>query len=132
MVLVVRPPAPLEKAPGTRSIHLSGEGTSWRAHVIAALAGAPVTIWDPDGDDPDAIAWELAAAEQADRVLVYLDPAARSPSALVTLALLARTGRAVVCCPEGFWRKGHVELVCRVYGVPTAADLDALAAAALR
>jgi hypothetical protein len=38
--------------------------------------------------------------------------------------LFARSGKLLVCCPEGFWRKGNVEIVCARYGVPLVGELD--------
>ena len=32
----------------------------------------------------------------------------------------------VVCCPEGFYRKGNVDIVCNRYGVTMAKDVDDL------
>jgi hypothetical protein len=34
------------------------------------------------------------------------------------LGLFARSGKRVVGCPDGFWRKGNVEVVCDHYGIP--------------
>jgi hypothetical protein len=49
---------------------------------------------------------------------------------LFELGLFARSGKLVVCCPDGFWRKGNVDVVCKRYGVETVGDLEALAARA--
>jgi hypothetical protein len=45
---------------------------------------------------------------------------------LLELGLFARSGKVVACCPEGFWRRGNVEVVCRRYGVPVVSDLAEL------
>jgi hypothetical protein len=37
-------------------------------------------------------------------------------------------GRLVVCCPEGYWRRGNVEVVCHRYGVQLLPILDDLVA----
>ena len=42
------------------------------------------------------------------------------------LGLYARSGKLKVCCPEGFWRRGNVEVVCRRYHVPLFSSLDEL------
>ena len=34
--------------------------------------------------------------------------------------------------PEGFWRKGNVDIVAKRYGIATAKDLDDLASQALK
>jgi hypothetical protein len=28
-----------------------------------------------------------------------------------------RTEEIIVCCPDGYWRKGNVEVVCRRFGI---------------
>jgi hypothetical protein len=108
--------------------------------VEEALAVSPVTLWNPRRDDWDArweqsteeprfceqVEWELAAQERADLIAMYLCPETRSPVTLLELGLFARTGKLIVCCPEGFWRKGNVDLVCRRYGVTTVRDLAGL------
>jgi hypothetical protein len=48
------------------------------------------------------------------------------------VGLHARGGKLVVGCPEGFWRKGNVEVVCTRFGVPLVGDWDAFVAAVAR
>lgn len=146
--LVVKPPAPLVQAPGTRTVFLAGSiemgaAGPWQAEVEAALAGAPLTIWNPrreawdsswrqDVDEPlfrEQVEWELEAQERADLIAMYLAPETKAPITLLELGLFARSGRLVVCCPEGYWRRGNVQVVCRRYGVREVPDLGALIAA---
>lgn len=74
----------------------------------------------------EQVQWELDALEKADLIAMYLVPGTRSPISLLELGLYARSGKLVVSCPDGFWRKGNVEAVCRRYGVPTFGALDDL------
>lgn len=37
--------------------------------------------------------------------------------------------KVIVCCPDGFWRKGNVDIVCDRYGVDQVPTLTALAKA---
>jgi hypothetical protein len=148
MALVVKPPAPLQKAPGTIAVFLAGSiemgaAGPWQAAIEAALADAPVTLWNPRREAWDAswrqsvdepqfheqVTWELEAQERADLVAMYFAPETRAPITLLELGLFARSGRLVVCCPEGYWRRGNVQMVCRRYGVREVPDLDALTAA---
>lgn len=145
MPLVVKPPAPLVATPGTLRVFLAGSiemglAAPWQADAEAALADAKVTIWNPRRDDWDAswaqsiedarfreqVEWELAAQEQADLIVMYFAPATKAPITLLELGLFARSGKLVVCCPEGYFRKGNVDVVCRRYGVPMVADLAGL------
>jgi hypothetical protein len=57
---------------------------------------------------------------------MYFDPATKSPISLLELGLFAKTGKLIVCCSEGFWRKGNVDIVCKRYGVMQVENLDKL------
>lgn len=119
-----------------------GAASPWQERVIAALADRPGTILNPRRPDWDAswqqsiddprfraqVEWELDGLERADRIAMYFDPATRAPVTLCELGLCARDRRLVVACPDGFWRKGNVEVVCARYRVPLVSDLDALIA----
>lgn len=48
---------------------------------------------------------------------MYFDPKTKSPISLLELGLFARTGKLIVVCPKGFWRKGNVDIVCKRYEV---------------
>ena len=75
----------------------------------------------------EQVEWELKGLHAADVVLFYLDPATKSPISLLELGLLAysRT-RVIVCCPDGFWRKGNVEVVCDYFRLPLVNSLGEL------
>jgi len=60
---------------------------------------------------------------------MYFDPATHAPITLCELGLLARSGRLLVACPDGYFRKGNVEVVCARYSVPLLPDLATLIAA---
>ena len=145
MALVLKPPTPLSKAPGTLSVFLAGSiemgsAAPWQAEVAMALAAAPITFWNPRRDAWDAswrqsieeplfreqVEWELEAQEQADLIAMYFAPDTRAPITLLELGLFARSGKLVVCCPEGFWRRGNVEVVCARYGIPMVPGIGAL------
>ena len=32
----------------------------------------------------------------------------------------------MVCCPEGFWRKGNIEMVCDRYKIPLYENIDTM------
>jgi len=88
------------------------------------------STWVQSPDNPqfrEQVEWELAALEEADLIALYFDPATKSPISLLELGLYAKCGggylgqkstKLVVCCPDGFWRKGNVQLVCERYGIP--------------
>lgn len=146
MARIVKPPAALSSLdPGERTVFLAGSidmgrAELWQDRVAEALAGVAGTVLNPRRDDwstdwgldladarlAEQIAWELDGLERADLVAMYLAPETRSPVSLLELGLHARSGRLVVCCPAGFWRKGNVDAVCRRYGVTQVDTLDAL------
>jgi hypothetical protein len=145
MVLILKPPAPLRLDPGAASVFLAGSiemGTAddWQRQVEAALHDLPVVILNPRRDEWDAswvqsisnpqfreqVEWELEAQERARVIAMYFAPPTRAPITLLELGLFARSGKLLVCCPEGFWRKGNVEVVCARYGVPLVAELAEL------
>ncbi len=148
---ILVPPEPLALAEGERSIFLAGSiemgaAEPWQDALIPTLRETGATILNPRRAAWDAswvqalenpvfreqVEWELAAQELATVVLMYFAPTTRAPVTLLELGLLARSGKLVVCCPPGYWRKGNVDVVCARHGVEQAPSLEALAAAARR
>ncbi|KAM5534633.1 hypothetical protein V8D89_011645 [Ganoderma adspersum] len=116
-----------------RSVFLAGSIVdNWQDEIVLRLEHLPITIFNPlrrDWDstwvvrksDPrfyEQVRWELDAQERADVITVYLHPSTPSPISLLELGLSSRTGKVVVCCPDGFGWKGNVEVVCERYGIP--------------
>lgn len=64
------------------------------------------------------VSWELNALDKSDVILMYLDPNTKSPISLLELGLHATSKKLYVVCPDGFWRKGNVEMVCSVHDIP--------------
>lgn len=62
--------------------------------------------------------WELDALDIADCILFYLSPGTISPITLLELGGYAATGKCYVCCPDGFHRKGNVDIYCARHNVP--------------
>jgi hypothetical protein len=48
---------------------------------------------------------------------MYFDPNTKSPISLLELGLFAKSGKMIVCCPNGFWRKGNVDIVSQPHGI---------------
>lgn len=142
---VLTSPDALELSADEHAVFLAGSieqgaAVDWQASVLSALENAKITAlnprraqwdasWPQSATDPrfrGQVEWELAALERANTILLYLDPATKAPVSLLELGLFARSDKLVVCCPEGFWRKGNVDIVCERYGVERAPTLDAL------
>lgn len=61
-------------------------------------------------------------------MVFYFDPATKSPVSMLELGymLAADSNRLHVCCPQGFWRKGNIDIICSMKGVPALKSLDEL------
>ena len=112
----------------------------WQDVFTDMLRNTSVVVLNPRRDDWDStwkqstedakfveqVNWEIDAMESSHAIAMYFDPSTKSPITLLELGLLAAIGseRLVVCCPDGFWRKGNVDIVCERYGVTMAIDLE--------
>jgi hypothetical protein len=113
---------------------------AWQTHLAASLADLPIDILDPRRDDWDRtwvedisfpkfkeqVEWEMDYAQVADVVVFYFAPEALTPITLLELGMYAGTGKAVVCCPQGFYKRGNVQIVCQRYGIDIVEDLEKL------
>ncbi len=75
--------------------------------------------WLQDHSNPQfyqQVNWELNALEQADIILMYLHPGANSPISLLELGLHYK--KMIVACPQDFYRKGNIDIVCDRYNIP--------------
>jgi hypothetical protein len=141
---LIKAPEPLE-IEGNGAIFLAGsiemgKAENWQDRIAEVLKDRDITIFNPRRDDWDSswvqsidnpqfreqVEWELNALEKANFILMYFDPATKSPISLLELGLFAKEDKMVVCCPEGFWRKGNVDVVCKKYGVYQVDNLDEL------
>jgi hypothetical protein len=117
-----------------------GKAEKWQEKIVQHFKDADVTFLNPRRDDWDSswvqsihnpqfneqVNWELTALELSDVVIINFDPATMSPISLLELGLHARTGKLIVCCPEGFWRKGNVDIVCQKYHITLVEDYEDL------
>jgi hypothetical protein len=131
-----------------------GNSHNWQGDVIKKLSIAKKTvgfgssdetesdssfnIFNPRREDWDSrweqsilapqfyqqVEWELTAMEKANYIIMYFDPTSRSPVSMLELGLHAGSGKLLVCCPEGFWRKGNIDIVCSGYNVQMFETLD--------
>ncbi|HEU0032741.1 MAG TPA: nucleoside 2-deoxyribosyltransferase domain-containing protein [Kofleriaceae bacterium] len=139
-----RPPAAWQPTPGVPTVFLAGSiemglAADWQSTLVTALDDRALTILNPRRLDWDAtwrqsmseprfraqVEWELDALERADVIAMWFAPETRAPITLLELGLTARTGKLVVGCPDGFWRKGNIEVVCARFGLALANDWDA-------
>lgn len=131
---------------GSKSVFLAGttskvDATDWRETLSTLLSDYPITIYNPYRADWDStwredinfapyreqVTWELEKQELADMVVVYFHPATQAPISLLELGLCARQpGKAIVYCPEGYWKRGNVQMVCEKFGVEVVESIEGL------
>ena len=70
----------------------------------------------------EQVEWELDGMEEADVIALCLTKDSKAPISLLELGLHAGEGKLIVCCPDEFYRKGNVDIVCARYGVPVYED----------
>lgn len=81
--------------------------------------------WKQDYEHPQffqQVNWELKGLSGSNFNLIVFDPATKSPVSMLELG--AFKDRAVVVCPEGFWRKGNVDIFCENFDVPQRNTLE--------
>ena len=64
--------------------------------------------------------------DKADIIIFYFDPDTDAPITLLEFGKFCSSGKIVVCCPDGFWRKGNVDVVCQRNNVPQVDTLEEL------
>ena len=135
--MTVKPPHNIsERDFSKKSIFLAGsiemgKATPWQGVVYMHLNGNYNLFnprrndWDLSWEQPhnnpqfnQQVNWELNALEKADYIIMYLEPGTKSPISLLELGLYVNSGKLHVVCPEGFWRKGNVDIVCARYDIP--------------
>ena len=106
-----------------------GKAEDWQRNLSELLISKNFNVFNPRRKDWDSswvqtyknpqfsqqVRWELNALDKADCIIMYLDPNTISPISLLELGLFAHCRKMMVVCPEGFFRKGNVEVVCDIY-----------------
>jgi hypothetical protein len=114
-----------------------GKAIDWQKELIEKLTDEPITFLNPRRSDWDSswtqeitnpqfreqVEWELNGLEVADIIVMVFDPNTMSPISLLELGLHASSEKMVVICPEGFWRKGNVDIVCEKYNIKQVKDI---------
>jgi nucleoside 2-deoxyribosyltransferase-like protein len=145
VALILKPPAPLTFDSGISSVFLAGsiemgQAEDWQTVCERALQDLQIVILNPRRTNWDAgwvqaidnpqfreqVEWELTAQERASVIAMYFAPASKAPITLLELGLFAGSGKLIVCCPEGFWRKGNVDIICARHRIPMATTLAEL------
>jgi len=140
---VFKAPEKWTKDKGQKTLFLAGsieqgKAVDWQTKLTKEFEDDDsIVILNPRRDDWDSswkesiknkqfkeqVTWELDAQEQADLICMYFDKETKSPITLMELGLFCKKPM-VVCCPDGFWKKGNVEVVCERNSIPLVTDFD--------
>lgn len=119
-----------------------GKAKDWQTEVTDDLLKtySNIFICNPRRDDWDSsweqkienkqfneqVTWELSNIERCDHVIVYFDENTQSPITLAELGLICGKfpEKAVVLCPEKFFRKGNVDILCERYGIDQVENIE--------
>ena len=143
---IIKAPEHVEEGGTFLTVFLAGSiemGTveDWQAKVENELSDYDdevLRVLNPRRDDFDTsteqsidnpyfkeqVMWELAGLECANFILMYFHPDTKAPITLLELGLYADRQAIIVVCPDGFWRKGNVEVICDVYDIPLYTSLE--------
>lgn len=142
--MILKPPHNLNAIQNNFSVFLAGSiemgiAENWQQKIEKALEQTnDICILKPRRDDWDAswkqsienarfneqVNWELDGLEKANMIVFYFSPETKSPVSMLELGLFARTEKLVVCCPDGFWRKGNIDVVCKKYNIKQVNNLE--------
>jgi len=144
-IKVIKPNDRDQKTTNGVSIFLAGsiemgKAEDWQKTLTSELKslGKGLTVFNPRRDDWDSsweqkqsngqfnhqVNWELNKLEECHVIFMYFSPETQSPISLLELGKFAGEKDMVVCCPDGFWRKGNVEILCTRENVPLFNDME--------
>ncbi|KAH8804646.1 hypothetical protein F5884DRAFT_859267 [Xylogone sp. PMI_703] len=143
---IVQAPIAYTHSPDRATIFLAGSISTWRSSLFKHFSNHPITFLDPYRPDWDSTwkediecekfrtqtQWELDMQDKATLVAFWFQPETLAPVSLLELGLvLGKRGsnasrEVVVMCPEKYWKRGNVQVVCHRYGVEVVDSLENL------
>ncbi len=144
--MIIKPPHTLSAIDNKFAVFLAGsiemgKAENWQEKIERGLSNLEhICILNPRRDGWDAswkqekdnpqfreqVEWELEGLEKSSLIVFYFAPETMSPVSMLELGLFARTGKVIVCCPEGFWRKGNIDIVCEQYHIDQVNTIEEL------
>lgn len=142
---ICKPPILQKFTPNYTNVFLAGsiemgKAVDWQTKVtnkiIDELGDSYIAIHNPRRDDWDSswgqsidnpqfreqVEWELTSLDNSHLIALYLDKETKSPISLLEFGMHVRDKNMIVYCPNGFWRKGNIDVTCAKYGVPVYED----------
>lgn len=106
-----------------------GKASDWQQEVITALDEIDVDVFNPRRANWDStwkqsadneqfaeqVVWELDALEDATYKFFYFEAGSLSPVTMLEYGLHISDRDVITVCPEGFWRRGNIEIVAKEY-----------------
>jgi hypothetical protein len=144
-VILTPPSHKIDVPSGYKTVFLAGsiemgKAEDWQQKVIDAVQNFKVAIFNPRREQWDSsweqsienvkfkeqVVWELEHLEIADLIVMYLAPGTISPISLMEFGMYHKSGKLVIYCPEGFHRKGNIDVVCERYNIPQVEKFEEL------
>jgi hypothetical protein len=144
-MLYVQSPDSIDVASSAICLFLAGSielgmAEDWQGTIVDRLRDLDIVVFNPRRaiwapgtsleSEPEEIRrqinWELDAIGRSDLMAFYFAPGTKSPISLLELGLITRQKQAIVCCPQGFWRKTNVDVVCERFGIEQVDSLEEL------
>ena len=135
-MIVIKPNSENQKKLG-KSIFIAGSiemglAEDWQKKTSDIFKDYNLTFLNPRRDNWDStltqemmnkefsyqVNWEMDNLDECDIIFMNILPDTKSPITLLELGLHADSKKIIVCCPNGFWRKGNVEIVCSRFNIP--------------
>jgi nucleoside 2-deoxyribosyltransferase len=137
MIHVLAPNRP--NLPKIKSVFLAGsiemgKAENWQNKLVNMFKNEEIIFFNPRRDtwnsnwvhDPtpgtkfhEQVEWELDYLKKADFVIFYFDPKTQSPITLLELGyVVGMKKEAVICCPDGYYRKGNVVMTSKINNIP--------------
>jgi len=150
---VFKPPVEVPKNPPEVSVFLAGsiemgKAVDWQKELtdyVSKNVSVPTLICNPRRDDWDSsweqsinnkefvrqVGWEMSNILRCDIVVFFIQADTKSPITLLELGLVATDALAgkkkvIVCCEEGFFRKGNVDIVSACFQMQAVKNLEEL------
>ena len=134
----------IKKPEGYKTVFLAGtiseSKEDWQKSIIEAVMDFKKIIfnprrenwnsdWEQSMNNPkfvEQVNWELEKLELADMIIMNLTPGTMSPISLLEFGMYSKSGKLIVYCPEGFWRKGNIDVTCDRYNIPQVQKFEEL------
>lgn len=118
-----------------------GKAIEWQKQIVEELYHHSGTIYNPRRSDYDVtqkqdinneyffkqVSWEMKYIRESTFLIFYFQKDTLSPITIGELYYCAASGKkCIVCCEEGFWRKGNIDIVCYEHNIPQVSSLQEL------